>query len=155
MVSGGYLPPNYFAVFFRAIDIGVLGDAFPEELTPDVFNQFETPTGHHILPDTTDLGALVMKIAIFLVGLYFVNLVMLNFLIAIMADTFERVKQQEKVLAWQNKALRLLEVHIAVYTQGLGRRVGWGWGWRLPKLRKVSRFSAVWKPTFAIEGLFC
>ena len=119
-MSGGYLLPNYFVVFFRAIDIGVLGDAFPEELMPvaDEFNQYETPNGQHILPDTTDLGALVMKIAIFLVGLYFVNLVMLNFLIAIMQDTFGRVKKQEEVLAWQNKALRLLEVHIAVYVTG-------------------------------------
>ena len=61
-MSGGYLLPNYFVVFFRAIDIGVLGDAFPEELMPDVFNQFETPTGHHILPDTTDQSVVCQSV---------------------------------------------------------------------------------------------
>ena len=36
---------------------------------------------------------------------------MMNFLIAVMGDTFERVTEQAEVLAWKNKALRLLEVN--------------------------------------------
>ena len=43
------------------------------------------------LPDLTGSGALAMKIAIFLTCLYLVNIVMMNFLIAVMGDTFERV----------------------------------------------------------------
>ena len=80
LVGGGYLPPNYFAVFFRALNIGVLGGGFPDEFLPE-----------ESLPDATGFGDLVMKIAIFLTGLYIVNMVMMNFLIAVMGDTFERV----------------------------------------------------------------
>ena len=52
-VSSGYLPPNYIAVLFRAVGIGVLGDGFPDEFLPE-----DSP------PDTTALGALAIKIAI-------------------------------------------------------------------------------------------
>ena len=103
LVGGGYLPPNYFAVFFRALDIGVLGGGFPDEFLPE-----------ESLPDTTGFGDLVMKIAIFVTGLYVVNMVMMNFLIAVMGDTFERVQEQEQVLALKNRAVRLLEVNAYI-----------------------------------------
>ena len=100
LVGGGYLPANYFAVFFRALNIGVLGGGFPDEFLPE-----------ESLPDATGFGDLVMKIAIFVAGLYIVNMVMMNFLIAVMGDTFERVQEQEQVLALKNRAVRLLEVN--------------------------------------------
>ena len=100
LVGGGYLPANYFAVFFRALNIGVLGGGFPDEFLPE-----------ESLPDATGFGDLVMKIAIFVTGLYIVNMVMMNFLIAVMGDTFERVQEQEQVLALKNRAVRLLEVN--------------------------------------------
>ena len=75
LVGGGYLPANYFAVFFRALDIGVLGGGFPDEFLPE-----------ESLPDATEFDDLAMKIAIFLLALYIVNIVMMNFLIAVMGD---------------------------------------------------------------------
>jgi len=99
-VGGGYLPPNYLAVFFRTVGIGVHGEAIPEEFLPD-----------ESLPDATGSGALVLKIVIFLLCLYLVNIVMMNFLIASMGDTFERVTEQKEILALRNKAELLLEVN--------------------------------------------
>ena len=62
-VSGRYFPTNYIAVLFRAVGIGVLGDGFPEEFLPE-----ESP------PDTT---ALAIKIAIFLICTYGMNMVLI------------------------------------------------------------------------------
>ena len=62
-VRGQYFPPHYTAVLFRAVGIGVLGDGFPEEFLPE-----ESP------PDTT---ALAIKIAIFLIFTYVMNMVLI------------------------------------------------------------------------------
>ena len=64
-VSGRYFPTNYIAVFFRAVGIGMLGDGFPDEFLPE-----EYP------PDTTVLGAMAIKIAIFLLCTYVMNMVL-------------------------------------------------------------------------------
>ena len=77
-VSGRYFPPNYIAVLFRAVGIGLLGDNFPEEFLPEEFPL-----------DTTALGAMAIKITIFLMCTYVMNMVLMNFLIAVMGDTFE------------------------------------------------------------------
>ena len=64
-VSGRYFPTNYIAVLFRAVGIGMLGDGFPDEFLPE-----EYP------PDTTVLGAMAIKIAIFLLCTYVMNMVL-------------------------------------------------------------------------------
>jgi hypothetical protein len=109
-VSGGYLHPDHVRVFFRTLGIGVHGDGIPEEFLPE-----------ESLPEITSLGDLVMKIAIFSVCLYLVNIVMMNFLIAVMGDTFERVTEQREILALRNKALLLLEVNAFFPTWLSGR----------------------------------
>ena len=110
LVSGGYLPANYIAVLFRAVGIGLLGDNFPEEFLPEEFP-----------PDTPALGAMAIKITIFLMCTYVMNMVLMNFLIAVMGDTFERVTEQKEVLALRNKAQAILEVDAYIPSWVSGR----------------------------------
>jgi hypothetical protein len=109
-VSSGYLPPNYIAVLFRALGIGVLGDGFPEEFLPE-----------ESAPDTTALGAMAIKIGVFIMCTYVMNMVLMNFLIAVMGDTFERVTEQKEILALRNKAQGLLEVDAYFPSWASGR----------------------------------
>jgi hypothetical protein len=109
-VSGGYLPANYLAVLFRAVGIGLLGDNLPEEFLPEEFP-----------PDTTASGAVAIKITMFLMCTYVMNMVLMNFLIAVMGDTFERVTEQKEVLALKNKAQAIMEVDAYIPTCVSGR----------------------------------
>jgi hypothetical protein len=99
-VSGGDLPENYedFQMFFKIFDIGLFGNTIPTEFVDGS------------IPHNNAL----MKIAIYLVFVYFAHVVMMNFLIAVMGDTFERVAEQKKVLGLRSAAQTLLEVRAHI-----------------------------------------
>merc|ERR1711871_823802 len=61
-----------------------------------------------------EFGDVILKIAIFSACSYLMNVVLMNFLIAIMGDTFERVMEQREVLALKNKAKLLLQVRASI-----------------------------------------
>jgi hypothetical protein len=125
-VGGGYLSPH--DVLFRVLGIGLYGrgpDEFLVALDRDHFVS-EFTSLFSVISDIMstkifrqgysegDLGPSVMITVIFFTCTYLVYVVLMNFLIAAMGDTFERVSERREEYAQKNRAHLLLEAKASI-----------------------------------------
>ena len=125
---GGYQVP--FATFFKVYDIAVFGSSLPQEFRADsayewwaifVFFSFSF-VGCELhatrLPNVRPQSApsrLIVRLAVV------ADIVMMNFLIAVMGDTFERVQERGEVLALKESATLARDVDAILPQRLLAR----------------------------------